>query len=180
MRAWTATTWAGGLQPRHTQGPGPGLRQPSGAATLPVHLAWFADGPGDGIAKRDDLEVPIAPFGDKGTRCAADLVDLLWDCGWAPGFDLWDPLEEGLRIVARPILAGPPSSGILIVGNSPPNLPLDAGPFRDLLRYRGMESTARRCNAVFTQPDARPGLAGRAGRVSVLATRSERGGAAGP
>jgi hypothetical protein len=122
------------------------------AASLMVHAAWFADAHEEGVASIDGIDWPRTLAGDLGVRPAAELGDLLERCTFSPGLDLWDPLEEGLCLVAEPLLRSPqPGTAILIVGNSPPNLPLDgASPLYDLLEFRGFSTTTRRKNNLFT------------------------------
>jgi hypothetical protein len=127
-------------------------RRDKPAGSLAIHLAWFADGEGEGVASLEGLEMPIALWGDRGTVPAVELGDLLQRCTYSPGLDVWDPLEEALQIVAAPLLHDPqPGSGILIVGNSPPNMPLLAdSPFWKLLDREGMPTTTRRKTTLFT------------------------------
>jgi hypothetical protein len=120
--------------------------------TLQVHLACFADVPGKELASVEGVDMPLTATGDLGTRPADRLGDLLDGCTYSPGLDLWDPLEEALRLVAGPLLRQPrPGTGILIIGNSPPNLPLDGtSPLYGLLDQGGIATTSRRRSSLFT------------------------------
>jgi hypothetical protein len=129
------------------------LREQPEAEGLQVHLAWFQDGHGEGVASPEELESPEQVAGNEGTHRAQDVGDRLRLCTYNPGLDLWDPLEKALEVVARPLLERQrPGAGALIVGNSPPNLPLEAtSPFWRLLHFRGIGTTTRRKNARFTE-----------------------------
>jgi hypothetical protein len=118
-----------------------------------VHLAWFADVHEKGVSSPDTVTMPLTPAGEVGVLPPAALADALESCPYSPGLDIWDPLEEALQLAAAPLVQAPrPGSGILIVGNSPPNLPLQAtSPFWRLLDFRkGFQTTTRRINKGFT------------------------------
>jgi hypothetical protein len=123
------------------------------AARLPVHLVWFADCPELGVVGVEGVETPDDPAGDLGTRRADDLGGALARCTYCPGLDLWDPLEEGLRRAAEPLLGrAPPGAAVLIVGNSPPNLPVRAeGRLWRLLDFRSPGTTVRRRSDLFPE-----------------------------
>jgi hypothetical protein len=128
------------------------LRSLPDAESLPIHLAWFADGNEKGVASLPGVDMPLTLSGDMGTRLAGEAADLLRRLSYCPGLDLWDPLQDALAVVAEPILRHPQAgSGVLIVGNSPPDLPLKAtSPFWDLLDFRDLGTTARRHDRRFT------------------------------
>jgi hypothetical protein len=128
------------------------LRALPDAATLPVHLAWFADGNEKGVASLPGVDMPLTLSGDMGTRAAAEAADLLRRLTYCPGLDLWDPLQDALAAVAEPLLRSPRAgAGVLVVGNSPPDLPLQAAsPLWELLEFRGLGTTARRHDRRFT------------------------------
>jgi hypothetical protein len=127
------------------------LKGELGGEGVEVHLAWFADVHEKGLASPDKVTMPLTPAGEVGTRPADAVAEALENCPYSPGLDIWDPLEEALQLVAGPLL-GRSDSGILIVGNSPPNLPLQAtSPFWNLLDFRkGFQTTTRRRNKAFT------------------------------
>src|SRR5262249_28100933 len=98
------------------------LAQHPSARTLQVHLAWFADRPGDGVASIDDaVELPREVAGYLGVRAAASVTEeFLAPCAYSPGLDLWDPLGEGLKsLIGRGDFLHQSNAAVLIVGNSP-------------------------------------------------------------
>jgi hypothetical protein len=129
------------------------LTEHLGGERVDIHLAWFADVHEKGVASPDTVTMPLTAAGEVGIRPVSALAEALESCPYSPGLDVWDPLEEALQLAVAPLAAEPrPGSGILIVGNSPPNLPLQAtSPFWRLLDFRkGHQTTARRLSKVFT------------------------------
>jgi hypothetical protein len=106
---------------------------------IPVHLTWFADGEDQGIGPAPEIESAVIPFGDKGIRMSDKLDEILKGCEYKPGLDIWDPLEDALELAAKPILEQQNTdASILIIGNSPPNLPYRReSPFWKLLNFSG-------------------------------------------
>ncbi len=134
-----------------------GLAEWARSGPLTVHLAWFADVPGEDVAGIQELPpawaLPQRRAETPGERQAEQIGALLEKCSYSPGLDLWDPLQDALDIVAEPLVRRPrPGTGVLIVGNSPPDLPLDAtSGLYDLLRFPGHGTTARRRSNLFTR-----------------------------
>lgn len=118
------------------------------ADRLDVPFAWFGDAYGHGLNDPDeDRHGGDAPpaAGFLGDCPASHLGPRVATCGYMPGLDLWDPLELALGRVLERLGDRHP---VLIVGNSPPTLPLDGGsPFYALLG----RTTTRRRNADFTR-----------------------------
>jgi hypothetical protein len=143
-----------GAEPKFNAGVRAGLAEGLRACARPdltVRLVWFADRAGESLVKFDGVADPGGLAGHVGEARADGLDGLLAFCPYSPGIDLWDPLEEGLRLAAEPLLDRPrPGSAILLVGNSPPNLPLQAdSPFWGLLDFQKRGTTTRRKSALF-------------------------------
>jgi hypothetical protein len=127
------------------------------AEPIPIHFSWFGDGQEKGVVGIEGIDSPEIYFGEVGVRPSDRVGDDLRQSTYIPGLDLWDPLEEALDLVATSLLREPATgSGIVIVGNSPPNLPLRATcPLWELLEFRGVRTTTRRKNTRFTDAVAR-------------------------
>jgi hypothetical protein len=69
------------------------------------------------------------------------LETLLDDLTYAPGLDVWDPLEEALNL-AVPFFE-PTGGTLIVVGNSPPRVSTLSSPFSEVARLHGFPTTQR-------------------------------------
>jgi hypothetical protein len=168
---WNASLLAQGTLHMHESGSACdfnlGLRQGlAGAlASVPdapsrtVHLVGFGDCPEDDLSNIENIDLVLGSHTPDsecfylGAHAATQLAVPLQNCVYCSGLDVWDPLGEALQEVSGRLLEVPePSQAVLIVGNSPPHLPLEGdSPLRELLAFRRKGSTVRRRNRAFTE-----------------------------
>lgn len=114
-----------------------------------VKAWWFADTAGEGIETPDGVELPLHTYGSVD---AAILHQAFRECTYSPGLDLWDPVEDALGEALeylRENRAG--RSAVLIVGNSPPNVPVNDPIKRLIESATGFRTSVRRPFSDFWQ-----------------------------
>lgn len=128
-----------------------------GATDLQVHLVAFGDAPGQGLPTIENLDSldgvfqPLTTCFDHGVGPLDTLDARLDQCWYCSGLDVWDPLGEALHAVLQP-RSGTAPDGVLIIGNSPPDPPLDGtSRFRSLLSFAQDPTGLRRRNRLFTE-----------------------------
>lgn len=90
-----------------------------------VELVWFADVTDGGLGRPERATLAGKACGQADHRCRSDAIDrILPAAGYAPGLDVCDALEEGVREAGRIARETGPAA-VLIVGNSPPRRPTD-------------------------------------------------------
>ena len=125
-------------------------------ADLQVHLVAFGDAPGQGLPTIENLDSldgvfqPTSTSFDHGEGPLPTLDARLEQCWYCSGLDVWDPLGEAMQAALQPRSETAPNA-VLIIGNSPPDLPLDgASRFRSLLSFAQDPTGVRRRNRLFT------------------------------
>jgi hypothetical protein len=125
-------------------------------ADLSIHLVAFGDTPGQGLPTIENLDSldgvfqPQSACLDQGVGLLASLATRLDSCWYCSGLDVWDPLGDALQklLASRD---GMVPDAVLIVGNSPPDMPLEGTtPFRALLSFAHDPTGVRRRNRLFT------------------------------
>jgi hypothetical protein len=120
-----------------------------------VHGFWFADTAYGGVTVPAGIDTP-ADFA-AATLPVYDLetiANLFHGTTYTPGLDLWDHLEEGFRLALAWLTQNSGTGGILIVGNSPPNLPVrteDTSPFHQVAKHFGFMTSYRKDTMVWEQ-----------------------------
>ncbi|MGC3970370.1 MAG: hypothetical protein QM775_24465 [Pirellulales bacterium] len=111
------------------------LRREFSDAPAYVDLIWFADDM-EGLPWFADFSPPPSAAADVPDCTSDNMQDSLSGLTYSPGLDVWDHLETALEIVVNKLSGlDPDRTAVLIVGNSPPNPPLDdRSPFWNLLR----------------------------------------------
>ncbi len=111
-----------------------------------VDAWWFADTAGDGIDTPDGIPLPIQTHGRLPSTGPRGLRDVFSACSYSPGLDLWDPVEGALGAALDRLECEPTGRpGVLIVGNSPPNVPSESSsPIRKLVHALGYPTSFRR------------------------------------
>lgn len=143
--------------------------QPTSGDGAPAPNQAIVDGLGPAIeaAFGHDVLIDLIAVGDQtdgdlsappGIPLAEDVVPVANDLApgdirahasalaWAPGLDVWDPMEKGLDLALRAAERDSGHSAILIIGNSPPTPSHRSDdPFRSLLSgKRGFPATTVR------------------------------------
>lgn len=90
------------------------------------HLWWFADTPKSGIAPLTSIPSARTPFGDVTATCPPQRLPQFLNGSafeYAPGFDLFDAVDEVLERVAEVVQEGVArheQHAVLLAGDSPP------------------------------------------------------------
>ncbi|QXE85531.1 hypothetical protein KP003_14215 [Geomonas nitrogeniifigens] len=111
---------------------GPGLTAALDEREITVHAAWFADVGCEGLQMPEGVQPPERAYSLSGQSDAKGAQHLFSAMTYSPGIDLWDAAEQGLTIGMKAIENDP--AGVIIIGNSPPTCPTQAGPLRNLNR----------------------------------------------
>lgn len=118
---------------------------------LTITPIWFADQAKDGLCWPPNFDPPIQSAGHLPNVDVAGLaLALEQNCTYSPGVDLWDPVDDALKLAVDDVQGAPEEAwGVLIVGNSPPAPPLQHdSPLWELLRLDG--------HSVRAQTDVQP------------------------
>jgi len=127
---------------------------------IDIELYWFADTPGGGVEAPEGIAMPQWSTGQLDRIVKSNrLGEALQGLTYVPGLDLWDSLDDALENIVESVSKGRSSvAPVLIVGNSPPNLP--SNPRSALceildLADLGLRTTVRRRTLGFEKSVAR-------------------------
>lgn len=88
-----------------------------------IELAWFADSPQPHLAHPGHLTLPHKAANLLLPQALPNLRQSMEQITYAPGLDIWDPLELALSELVDSFERHQTWAPVLIVGNSPPNPP---------------------------------------------------------